>query len=162
MEQNAQQPKQPYTDGSQHNQSVEAAPQQENLLDDVYDDSMEGYDKPVRKARNILFIIGGLQLIGLITISNLPEPEMWISAGIIIFVAVLFAILGFWTKRKPYTAILTGLIVYGSLVLLSAIIEPASIVRGIVLKIVAIVLLVSALQNAKEVQNWMDNKRARQ
>lgn len=162
MEQNTLQPKQPYTDGAQLSQPAEAAPQQENLLDDVYDDSMEGYDKPVRKARNILFIIGGLQLIGLFTISNLPEPEMWVSAGIIIFVALLFVGLGFWTKRKPYTAILTGLIVYGSLVLLSAIFEPTSIVRGIVLKIVAIVLLVSALKNAKDVQDWMGNKRARQ
>ncbi|WP_276479803.1 hypothetical protein [Paraflavitalea pollutisoli] len=139
-----------------------AAPQPENLLDDVYDDSMEGYDKPVRKARNILYIIGALQLVGLFTIRDLYDTELYITAGVYIFFAVLFAGLAFWTKWKPYTAILTGLIIYGALVLLSAILEPETIIKGIILKIIAFSLLISGLKNAKEVQNWMELRKSRQ
>ena len=162
MEQNTQQPNQPATAGQQIGQAAEAAPQQENLLDDVYDDSMEGYDKPVKKARNILLLIGAFQLIAIATVTDLPELEMWITVGIYVFFAALFVGLGLWTKKRPYYAILTGLIIYGSLLVFSAVLEPESIVKGIILKVVAITLLISGLKNAKEVQTWMDNKRARQ
>ena len=136
----------------------ESAPQQENLLDEIYEDSMEGYDKPIRKARILLFVIAALQLIALFTVTGLPEPENWITMGIYVFFAGVFAVLALWTKKKPFTAIVTALTIYSALILLSAILEPSSIIRGIVLKIIAIVLMVGALKNAKEVQNWMENR----
>jgi prepilin signal peptidase PulO-like enzyme (type II secretory pathway) len=135
-----------------------SAPQQENLLDEIYEDSMEGYDKPIRKARILLFVIAALQLIALFTVTGLPEPENWITMGIYVFFAGVFAVLALWTKKKPFTAIVTALTIYSALILLSAILEPSSIIRGIVLKIIAIVLMVGALKNAKEVQNWMENR----
>lgn len=137
-------------------------PQSENLLDDVYDDSMKGDDRPVGRARFILYIIGALQLVGLFTLGGLYDIELYMTAGVYIFFALVFAGLGFWTKWKPYTAILTGLIIYGGLMLLSAIIEPESIVKGLIMKIVAFSLLISGLKNAKEVQNWMELKKLRQ
>ncbi|AXY76387.1 hypothetical protein D3H65_21360 [Paraflavitalea soli] len=136
----------------------ESAPQQENLLDEIYDDSMEGYDKPIRKARILLFVIAALQLVALFTVTNLPEPENWITIGIYVFFAAVFAVLALWTKKKPFTAIVTALTIYSALILLSAILEPSSIIRGIVLKVIAIVLMVGALKNAREVQTWMENR----
>ena len=162
MEQQTQPTGQPQDEQQQPEKQPDAAPQQENLLDDVYDDSMEGYDKPIRKARNILYIIGGLQLIGLFTVGDLYDTELYITVGIYVFFAALFAGLAFWTKWKPYTAILTGLIIYGGLILLSAVLEPESIIKGIILKIIAFSLLISGLKNAKEVQSWMEIKKARQ
>lgn len=152
MEQNPQQPeKQPAS-----------VPQQENLLEDMYDyNSMEGYDKPVRNARILLFVIAGLQLIPIFMSLDLPEPENWITIGLYVLFAGIFAGLAFWTKTKPYTAIITALSIYAGLILLAAVFEPSSIFRGIVLKIIVFVLLINALRNAREVQEWLDAKNAR-
>jgi hypothetical protein len=152
MEQNPQQPeKQP---GS--------APQQENLLEDMYDyNSMEGYDKPVRNARILLFVLAALQLIPIFLATDLPEPENWITIGIYVVLAGIFAGLAFWTRTKPYTAVITALSIYTGLILLSAVLEPSSLFRGIILKIVVFVLLINALRNGKEVQEWLDTKNAR-
>lgn len=151
MEQNPQQPHHP----------TDPNATQENLLDDVYDNSMEGYDKPIRKARILLFVIAALQLVAIVTVTDLPEPELWITAGIYVFFAAVFATLALWTKKKPYTAIVTALVVYSAIILLSAILEPSSIIKGIILKIIAFVLMIGALKNAKEVQSWLDAKNQR-
>lgn len=137
-------------------QTPEINPEQQDLLDDVYNDSMEGYDKPIRRVRIILYIIAVLQLIALFTIGDLPEPQNWITMGIYVFFAAVFAVLAWWTKKRPYTAIITALSIYGSLLVIGGIIEPSSIVQGIIIKVVVIVLMISALSNAKEVQKWMD------
>ena len=73
--------------------------------------------------------------------------------GIIIFVALVFAGLAFWTKKKPYAALLTALIIYGSLLLGDAILDPSTIYKGIILKIAIIVSLISGLRNAKEAED---------
>jgi prepilin signal peptidase PulO-like enzyme (type II secretory pathway) len=151
MEQNSQPPQQPPGSGPQ-----------EDLLSDVYDDSMEGYDKPVKRVRILLFIMAGLQLLAIFTATDLPEPENWITMGLFVFLAGVFAVLAFWTKKRPYTAIITALSIYIVLHVLSAILEPASIVRGIIVKIIVVVMLVTALKNAKEIQQWMDAKRERE
>jgi energy-coupling factor transporter transmembrane protein EcfT len=151
MEQNSQPP-----------QQSPAPDKQEDLLSDVYDDSMEGYDKPIKRARTWLFVIAGLQLVAIVTAINLPEPENWITMGLFVVVATVFAILAFWTKKKPYTALVTALSVYATLLVLSAIFDPSSIIRGIVIKILVITMLITALKNAKEVQQWMEAKRERE
>ena len=151
MEQNPQPPQ----------QSPGPEPQQD-LLSDVYDDSMEGYDKPVKRARILLFIIAGLQLLATFTAIGLPEPENWITIGIYVFFAIVFGVLAFWTKKRPYTAIVTALSIYTALQLLSAILEPSSILKGILIKIVVFVLLITALKNGREVQQWLDAKRERE
>ncbi|MBO9567161.1 MAG: hypothetical protein J7621_30590 [Niastella sp.] len=153
MEQNPQQPeKQP-----------DSAPQQENLLEDMYDyNSMEGYDKPVRNARIMLFVIAGIQLIPLLLMPEMEELAKWITIGIYVFIAAVFAALALWTKRKPYTAIIVALSFYTGIILLSAVLEPASIFQGLILKIIVFVLLINGLRNGREVQEWLDTKNARQ
>lgn len=140
------------------NEAPESAPEQENLLDDVYDNSMEGYDKPVKRVRIMLFIIAGLQLIGIASSTNLPEPENWITMGIYVFLGIVFSMLALWTKRKPYTAIITAMVVYIGLNVLSAVLDSATIIQGILVKIVIVSLLIAGLKNAKDVQEWLDSK----
>jgi prepilin signal peptidase PulO-like enzyme (type II secretory pathway) len=151
MEQNSQPPQ----------QSPGSGPQ-EDLLGDVYEDSMEGYDKPVKRVRILLFVIAGLQLLATFTAIDLPEPENWITIGLFVFLSGIFTVLAFWTKKKPYTAIITALSIYIALHALSAILEPASIIRGIIVKGIVIVMLISALKNAKEIQQWLDAKKERE
>ena len=121
--------------------------------------SMEGYDKPVKKAQGILFAIAAVELIGIFMAPK--EPAIVRTTVIIasITVALIFAGLALWTKRKPFDAIITGLIIYSLLIILGALLDPATILNGILLKVVIYVLLISALSNARDVQRWKDSMR---
>jgi len=132
-------------------------PIEENALEDSL--SMEGYDKPVRNARIILFIVAAMQLFALTySLGNLPDDAKVIFIAIDVFIAGIFIGLAFWTKRKPYTAILTALIFYCSLLILDGILNPATIMQGFILKLITIILLIVAIGNSKDVQRWYDIK----
>lgn len=129
-----------------------AEPQEESIFQES-DYSMEGYDKHIRRARNILFIIAGVQLLGFFSIKDEEEPARSIETGIILLFVLLFAGLAFWTKKKPFAALLTALILYGSLLILDAVFDPSTIYKGLILKIAIIVSLITGLRNAKEAQD---------
>jgi hypothetical protein len=133
-------------------------PVKENVLEEAI--SMEGYDRPVRTARTILFVIAGMQLLSLLVLpDNLLPGAKAITVGTVIFVAVVFIALAIWTNWKPYTAIITGLIFYSSLVILDTIIEPSSLLNGLIFKILVYVMLVPLLGNSRDVQRWKNMKK---
>jgi hypothetical protein len=70
--------------------------------------------------------------------------------------AGVFAALAFWTKKRPYTAILCALIFYVFLIVCAAFLDPTTIFQGWVLKIIIIILLILGLRNGRESQNMMD------
>lgn len=115
--------------------------------------STEGYDKNIRHARNILFILAALELcMGIFFLFSVGGQAAWISFGITTLVAIIFFILGIYTKAKPYNAILYGLIVYIMLWIGDAIFDPTYIYKGILLKIIIIVYMAKRLKDAKEAQ----------
>lgn len=132
-------------------------PPQEDLLQPS-DFSMEGYDKHIKNARNTLFVLAGLTLILNLWVLLPIDGDLakMISLCIIAGVCGLFLGLAFWTKKRPYTAILIALIVYSVLIILGWILEPTSIIKGILFKIAIIVLLVRGLRNAKESQDMLE------
>ncbi|UAY51912.1 hypothetical protein [Ferruginibacter albus] len=131
---------------------------QEDTLIDI--NSMEGYDKPVRNARILLFVMAALQVFWLITIpNNIEDTAKYIIIAFNIIIAIVFVILAFWTKKKPYTAIITVLIFYTCLNVLIALQDMTALFQGWMLKILAYVLLAVALNNAKDVQKWLDSKK---
>jgi hypothetical protein len=67
-------------------------------------------------------------------------------------VAVIFFLLGFWTKVKPYTAIISGLVTYILLWIGDSIFDPTYIYKGILVKIFIIIYLIKGLKDAKEAQ----------
>jgi hypothetical protein len=71
-------------------------------------------------------------------------------AGGIIF--LIFLGLGFWSQSKPQVAILLGLLVYLSLIILSAIIDPSTLARGVIVKVVIIIFLGKGLNSARELK----------
>lgn len=125
-------------------------PQQDTIFDEA-ELLGDGYDKHVRRARNTIFVVAAVQFIfGLVLGFSGPEESKWISIGIMTIVAGIFAALGFWANKKPYHAILIALIFFCGLILLDAIYDPASIVRGIILKVFIVVYLIMGLNNARE------------
>ncbi|MCU0333781.1 MAG: hypothetical protein MUF62_01885 [Chitinophagaceae bacterium] len=116
------------------------------------------YDKYIRQARNALFIVAAVQFLfgAFLTYQSNEEPIVaWIGFAVVAFVSALFFGLGLYTKKKPYTAILIGLILYISLLLLDVVTNPASIFKGIILKALIIFYLARSLGDAKEAQEGM-------
>ena len=122
--------------------------------------SMTGYDKHIRQARNSLFAIAILLFINVVILyySNQDYAEyIWIDLLVYGGFIAAFIALGFWTKKKPYTAIVSGLVLYGLFIFLNAIIDPVTIVKGIIFKVFVIVLLIKGLKDAKEAQALKEN-----
>jgi len=130
----------------------------ENNTETIFDDqefSMEGYDKHIRQARNVLFVAAGLLVLNAIKLFSdyaFDIEVMWLDYLIWIGYIGGFIALGFWTKRKPYYAIIGGLVLLGIFIVVNAIIEPSSIFGGIFFKIAVVVFLIKGLGDAKEAQ----------
>ncbi|MFM6925248.1 MAG: hypothetical protein ACKOU7_07065 [Ferruginibacter sp.] len=121
--------------------------------------SMEGYDKHIRQARQALFIAAGILLLNaLLLFSKYPvEMEiMWLDYLMWIVYIGGFIALALWTKKKPYYAIIGGLILMGIFILVNAIIDPGTIIGGIIFKIAVIAFLVKGLADAKEAQQMKE------
>ncbi|MBC7826132.1 MAG: hypothetical protein H7122_00185 [Chitinophagaceae bacterium] len=125
-------------------------PEQDTIFDEA-ELLGDGYDKHVRRARNTIFVVASVQFVfGLVLGFSGPEESKWISIGIMSIVAGIFAGLGFWASKKPYQAILIALILFCGLILLDVIFDPASIFKGIILKIFIIVYLIMGVNNARQ------------
>lgn len=109
------------------------------------------YEAAVNKARNILYIVGGLNLLSGILLMAVNNDMANLIAGII--VALAFVGLALWSRTRPFPAILTGFIVYITLLVLGAILNPVSIVSGIIWKIAIISGFVYGYRGAKEAEH---------
>ncbi len=129
---------------------------------------MEGYERAVRKARNALFWAGGLyffwEMIGMFR-SEGSFNLVWFLIAVV--EAGIFIGLAFWTKSKPYTAVISGLIYFIGLIILSAFIMAMqegslgvlkALFGGIIVKVIIIVNLILPLKDAKALQEAKKNR----
>lgn len=130
-------------------------PTEESIFQEA-DFSMEGYDKHIRNARILLYVIAGLTLLGLINLTPFDTAVRIVAAVVVILFAAVFVVLALWTKKKPYTALLCALIFYLCLEMAGDLMDPTNIFRGWILKVVVIILLILGLRNGKESQNMME------
>lgn len=96
----------------------------------------------------ILQLVGGLIMYG-ITATKAPAGE----ASVIVLIstmglAAVFFGLWVWGRKSPFPALLTALIVFVTFHLLDAVLDPLSLLRGIIVKIVILVGLGTALKKA--------------
>lgn len=117
--------------------------------DFIYDRGLEKGNKAVaeeqvRKARHALLIVAALNMVPYLFTG---EAAM-IVTGLVI--SCIFLGLAIWTKHKPLPAIITALSLYGLLILVAAIEEPASLFSGIILKVIVISALIYALRALKQ------------
>lgn len=130
----------------------------ENNTETIFNEqefSMQGYDKHIRQARNALFTAAAILLFNaLLLFSKYPADLeiMWLDYLIWTIYIGGFVALAFWTKKKPYYAIIGGLVLMAVFILVNAIIDPSTIIGGIIFKIAVIIFLVKGLGDAKEAQ----------
>jgi len=129
--------------------------QQSDFLDDIID--TREYDKKIKSAQNTIFIVAGVQLIfGLIVAFTGPEEVQNIQIGVAVVISAIFFGLGLWCKKKPFTAIIIALTVYSLLLISDAIYDPATIVKGAIVKAFIIIYLakgIGAAKTAQEIRN---------
>jgi hypothetical protein len=114
---------------------------QEKREDSIFSDeefSMEGYDKHVRQARNTIFVAAGLLFVSTLFFylgARNNDEYIWIDITIWASFIIAFILLGLWTKRKPYYAIIGAIILYTVFVILNARVDISTIYSGIIFKI---------------------------
>jgi hypothetical protein len=117
--------------------------------------SMQGYDKNIRQARNAIFWVAAILLINfLILFFSLPDDYefLWLEIAIWGTFILGFVFLGFYSKKKPYNAIVIALALYAVFIIFNAILDIHTIYRGIIFKVISIIFLVKGLRDAKEAQ----------
>jgi hypothetical protein len=123
------------------------------------DFSLQGYDKHIRQARNAIFATAGIIFINLlILLYQNPGGYEYVWLDLLIWLAFIasFIVLGFWTKKKPYNAIISALVLYAIFIGLNAIIDVHTLYKGLLFKIFVIVYLIKGMGDAKEAQQMQE------
>lgn len=96
---------------------------------------LEDHRKKIKKATNVLFVLGGIYVVfGGIFVAASPR-EAWLAL-ILYFtiVAAIYVALALWSRKNPFPAILGGFFVYVTLMVIDAINDPASLGQGVIWK----------------------------
>jgi hypothetical protein len=75
---------------------------------------------------------------------NEPEAKMILAA--LCGAAVVFYLLAFWARRNPLPAAIVGLVLIVTLWVADALLDPAAATRGIIIKIIIVVVLIRAIR----------------
>jgi hypothetical protein len=144
------------------NQQQQIPEERKDEITEYYDGvrqlEMQGHESGIKKARTALFVTAALLFAGELISAAISEvqltPLFWV---IILIQSGVFVALGFWTKKKPYAAIVIGLVFFILIwVLAIALSGFQGAIGGIVVKIIIIVYLVKAIGPAKA---WEEAKR---
>ena len=103
----------------------------------------------IRHGQVILLLIGGLNLLAL---AFLPELGLSFEVLLTVTYSLFFVGLAFLAPKMPAKAAAIGLGVYLGTVLLSALVDPATLYGGIVLKVIIVAGLAKAYFAGKEAQ----------
>lgn len=106
--------------------------------------------KRIKSARNTLFIIGGIQLVFSLFIYFMQDDTAELIAGAVVF--VIYLLLGFWSQKKPLIALILGLLVYLTLIGLAAMVDPSTLAKGIIMKVIIIAFLGKGINSALELR----------
>jgi hypothetical protein len=120
----------------------------------------EAFRAACQQASGALFLVavaqvvcGGLTLMIMPDVVGVDEPVIfWVTVAEIVGIALVFAALGSWAQSQPLQASLSGLTLFMLYHCGSALIDPTSMGRGIVVKGLLAFLLVKAVMASCKVQ----------
>jgi hypothetical protein len=106
----------------------------------------------IRKAANSLYVVAGVFVVYAI-VYYYVKPDSADSLSLLltnVILAIIFLLLGWWSTRKPVAALISGLSLFIAIQILNMIVDPVTIVQGIILKVFVIFYLIRGLQAAFE------------
>jgi hypothetical protein len=112
---------------------------------------LEEQKDAVKKAKNILFILAALNLLGGLFLGLIINNDTALLIGCLVAAGIYFA-LGLWSRTQPFPAILTGFFIYIVLIGLEAIGDPSTILKGIIIKGFIIYGFIYGYKGAKDSQ----------
>jgi len=127
----------------------QASPEEQKQFSIKY--TLNNFDKDIvrqriKEARILLFVIAIFTFIqALILYFSLPDITILV---INLILASIYTGLGFWAQKKAFAAILTGGLLYVSIILLSAFLDPSTILQGIIFKALFITGFIRAAYGA--------------
>lgn len=108
----------------------------------------EEAEEKLKKARIAIFGVAGLLFLSYALLATKESGnDAIVEGGILVS---LFVGLGILAGKHPFAASLTALILYGLLIVLYAMIDPITIIGGIIWKIAIIASLIYGLKAASE------------
>lgn len=108
-------------------------------------------DKKIKSARNVLFVMAGIVLLfGIISFFGDQDIAVLVTNVVL---GIIYLALGSWTSKKPLVAILLGLLLYLTTIIIGAILEPSTLIRGIIFKILIIAYLAKGVYSASSIKN---------
>jgi hypothetical protein len=135
---------------------------------DLKIEEMEGYQKAIKKARTALYVAAAVVFLSeMLAMARSDAGFDAFSFGFGTVMAGIFITLALWTKKKPHTAVVTGLIVYLAYVALVVLVNGLlygsegyfkGLVSGIIWKIFILVNLIAPLKDAKALQDAMKER----
>ncbi|HQW93619.1 MAG TPA: hypothetical protein PKY28_10990, partial [Ferruginibacter sp.] len=92
--------------------------------------SLEGYDKHIKQARNAIFAVAILLVINLVVLAfSVSESYeyLWIDIAFWSVFIAGFVLLGLWTKRRPYYAIIGAICLYTIFIVINAAVDISTL-----------------------------------
>lgn len=110
-------------------------------------------ESKVKNAEMWLFIVGGFTIaLALFYFFFRYDRLNVLSTVIDCTIGLVYIGLAFFVNKKPYTAVLVGLILYISTIVLTGVFDPTTLMSGWLFKIIIIAALVSGLKAAKQAE----------
>jgi hypothetical protein len=110
-------------------------------------------EKRIKEARTAIFVVAGLTFIGGLFVGISKDNSAAMVVNFIL--TILYLIFAAWCTKNPFGAILTAFIVYVTTIILNAIVEPATLISGIIVKILVVIALIKGIQSALEAKRLM-------
>ncbi len=132
-----------------------------NEPESVISDYLEGYNQlelqsaenNLKKARNAIFVIAALLLIGNLIVMGASDSFTAIGLIIAFLATGVFVGLGFMTKKQPLGSVVVALILFATLWLIDIIVlGPEYILKGIIVKAIIIYFLATGIKYARETE----------
>ncbi len=110
-------------------------------------------NEKIKSGKTIIYVLAGLYFVFGLFFGLVNDD---IATMVVYLVCtIIYLILAAWSSKNPFGAILTALIIYVTIHVLAAIVEPASIFSGIILKIIFISAFVKGIRSAQEAQKYL-------
>jgi hypothetical protein len=107
----------------------------------------------ISTAKIIIYVIAGFTfLAGVFAYFKYDDFTLMI---VNLFISLLYLILAAWADKNPFAAILTAFILYVTVILINAVVEPGSLFSGILWKVIFIGAFIKAIRSAQEAQESM-------
>ncbi|MFT3703683.1 MAG: hypothetical protein QM802_15075 [Agriterribacter sp.] len=124
--------------------------------------SKTGWNIDQSKIRNVIFDALCLIVVAEIITLLASSGFSWEVTFVTIIEVILFALLALLAKNNPYTSILSALVIFIVISIISAALKPYNLGGSIVIKIFILIYLVRAIPDARELQIIRRNEKQAQ